>query len=264
MLPRGPIDVAFDDVTFAYPDGPPVLRDVTLRHRLRHPGGDRGGDRLGQVHVRQAAHPADGPRRGLRCCSTASTSATSTRTPCAAAWCWCRRRASSSTTRWRANVALRPARGHRGRHPRRADELGLGDWVDGLPAGLRHQGRAARRVPVGRRAAAGRAAARPPGRPRPAGARRGHQCGRPRPGDAHRARPRAAHAAGAPRSPSRTAFHRRERRRGGRRRPRTDRPARPAPRAGRATRASTPACTPRGWPSRARDPDAHRRWIMAR
>ncbi len=29
-LPRGPIDVHFEGVTFAYPGGPPVLRDVTL------------------------------------------------------------------------------------------------------------------------------------------------------------------------------------------------------------------------------------------
>ncbi|NYD41508.1 ABC transporter ATP-binding protein [Nocardioides panaciterrulae] len=29
-LPRGPIDVRFEDVTFAYPGGPPVLREVTL------------------------------------------------------------------------------------------------------------------------------------------------------------------------------------------------------------------------------------------
>jgi ATP-binding cassette, subfamily B, bacterial len=29
-LPRGPIDVRFDDVQFAYPGGPPVLRDVDL------------------------------------------------------------------------------------------------------------------------------------------------------------------------------------------------------------------------------------------
>lgn len=29
-LPRGPIDVRFDEVTFAYPGGPPVLRDITL------------------------------------------------------------------------------------------------------------------------------------------------------------------------------------------------------------------------------------------
>ncbi len=30
VLPRGPIDVSFDDVTFAYPGGEPVLRDVSL------------------------------------------------------------------------------------------------------------------------------------------------------------------------------------------------------------------------------------------
>ena len=29
-LPRGPIDVRFEQVSFAYPDGPPVLREVTL------------------------------------------------------------------------------------------------------------------------------------------------------------------------------------------------------------------------------------------
>jgi ABC-type multidrug transport system fused ATPase/permease subunit len=29
-LPRGPIDVRFEHVTFAYPDGPPVLHDVSL------------------------------------------------------------------------------------------------------------------------------------------------------------------------------------------------------------------------------------------
>jgi ABC-type multidrug transport system fused ATPase/permease subunit len=30
VLPRGPIDVTFEDVTFAYPGGPPVLRDVSM------------------------------------------------------------------------------------------------------------------------------------------------------------------------------------------------------------------------------------------
>eukprot|EP01032_Pedospumella_encystans_P000603 gene603-696_t len=30
VLPRGPIDVRFEGVEFAYPGGPPVLRDVTL------------------------------------------------------------------------------------------------------------------------------------------------------------------------------------------------------------------------------------------
>ena len=30
VLPRGPIDVTFDDVTFAYPGGPPVLREISM------------------------------------------------------------------------------------------------------------------------------------------------------------------------------------------------------------------------------------------
>ncbi len=30
VLPRGPVDVRFEDVTFAYPGGPPVLRDIRL------------------------------------------------------------------------------------------------------------------------------------------------------------------------------------------------------------------------------------------
>ncbi|HEX6150666.1 ABC transporter ATP-binding protein [Nocardioides sp.] len=30
VLPRGPIDVTFEDVSFAYPGGPPVLRDVSM------------------------------------------------------------------------------------------------------------------------------------------------------------------------------------------------------------------------------------------
>ena len=75
-LPRGAMDVAFEDVSFGYPGGPLVLRDVDRAPRVRQPG--RGGrrDRLGQDHLRQAAHPADGPHRRARCCSTASTSAT--------------------------------------------------------------------------------------------------------------------------------------------------------------------------------------------
>ena len=50
--------------TFAYPGGPPVLRDVDLEIARRHPRRHRRRDRLGQVHLRQAAHPADGPGRG--------------------------------------------------------------------------------------------------------------------------------------------------------------------------------------------------------
>ena len=126
------------------------------------------------------------------------------------------------------------------------DELGLGDWLDGLPDGVRDAGRAARRVAVGGGAAAGRRRPRLRRRPRPAGARRGDQRGRPghraaadpRPGPAHRRADDAHHRA--------PALHRRARRRGpGRRR-----------RPGRAARARTTSwSTPR-----ARTPRLHASW----
>ena len=55
------------------PDRPAGAAGRQPRDRRRHPGRDRGGDGLGQVHLRQAAHPADGPGRGHACSSTART-----------------------------------------------------------------------------------------------------------------------------------------------------------------------------------------------
>ena len=64
-LPRGPITVRLRRASASpTPAAPPVLHDVDLHDRAAHPGRDRGRDRLGQVHARQAAHPADGPDRG--------------------------------------------------------------------------------------------------------------------------------------------------------------------------------------------------------
>ncbi len=61
-LPRGVIDVRFDKVSFAYPGGPTVLHEVSadIAPRLARRG--RRRDRLGEDDLRQAAHPADGPR----------------------------------------------------------------------------------------------------------------------------------------------------------------------------------------------------------
>ena len=61
---HGALDVAVHDLTFAYRDGPAVLRDidVTIAGRLAHR--DRGRDRQRQDHVRQAADPARRPGRG--------------------------------------------------------------------------------------------------------------------------------------------------------------------------------------------------------
>ena len=63
-LPRGPIDVRFEHVSFAYPGGPTVLDDVDVALTPAVPGRGRRRDRLGQDDVRQAAHPADGSGRG--------------------------------------------------------------------------------------------------------------------------------------------------------------------------------------------------------
>ena len=41
VLPRGPIDVRFEDVSFAYPGGPLVLRDVDLDIDAGPAGGGR-------------------------------------------------------------------------------------------------------------------------------------------------------------------------------------------------------------------------------
>ena len=136
VLPRGPIDVRFDDVTFAYPGGPPVLQRHRPRHRGRHPGRGRRRDRLRQVDLRQAADPADGPRSRARCCSTASTCAGSRRPRCGAASCWCRRRGSSSTTPSPPTCATGKLDATEDEILASADELGLGDWLAGLPAGL--------------------------------------------------------------------------------------------------------------------------------
>ena len=256
-LPRGPIDVRFEHVDFAYPDGPLVLRDVTLRHRRRHPNGHRGGDRLGQVHLRQAAHPADGPVApgavlldgvDVREIRQASLRRSVVLVP---------QEGFLFDDTLRGQRSLRPARGHRRRASvacgRRARP---GRLARRPPARPGHPGRPARRVAVGGGAAAGRAAARPPRRPRPAGPRRGHQRRRPPARDADRPGPRAADAAAAPRSPSRT----------GSPPPRT--PTRSwsstAAASSSAARtphwlaqaaASTPGCTPRGSPSRVRPPE---------
>ena len=58
------------------------------------------------------------------------------RSPCAAASCWCRRRASSSTTRSPPTSATAGSTPPTADILASADELGLGDWLAGLPRGL--------------------------------------------------------------------------------------------------------------------------------
>ena len=128
VLPRGPIDVRIEDVEFAYPGGPPVLHDVTMDIAAGQTGGDRGGDGIGQVDLRQAAHPADGPRLRSRAARRHR------RTPDPAVLAAPQRRAGAAgglplRRQHRRQRPLRKARRDRGRHPgqrRRARSRRLG------------------------------------------------------------------------------------------------------------------------------------------
>ncbi|MFC6285636.1 ABC transporter ATP-binding protein [Nocardioides sp. GCM10027113] len=135
-LPRGPIDVELDHVTFAYPGGPPVLRDVTmgiaagtrvaivgetgsgkstfakLLTRLMDP--DQGSVRLDGVDVREIAATSLRrsvvlvPQEGFLFDDTIA-----------------------------ANVRYGRLDATEAEILAAAEELGLADWVAGLPNGLR-------------------------------------------------------------------------------------------------------------------------------
>ena len=178
-LPRGPITVDFDDVSFAYPGGDTVLHDVTSADRPAVPGRHRGRDRLGQVHPGQAADPADGPDRGHGAHRRGRPARRAVLARCANRVVLVPQEGFLFDATLRENVRF-------GR-PEATDEdvrlalteLGLDAWLAGLPAGAGHRGRPARRVAVRRGAAAGGPGPRLPRRPRPAGPRRGDLGGRP-------------------------------------------------------------------------------------
>ncbi len=134
-LPRGPIDVRFEGVTFSYPTGPPVLRDVTLDiaagTRVAIVGETGSGKSTFAKLLTRLMDPAEGAvlLDGVDVRMIAPTSL-------------------------RRSVVLVPQEGFlfddtlaaNVRYGRldateeqilaSADELGLGDWVAGLPAGL--------------------------------------------------------------------------------------------------------------------------------
>ncbi|GAB3783656.1 ABC transporter ATP-binding protein [Nocardioides ungokensis] len=134
-LPRGPIDVRFEDVTFAYPDGPPVLRDVSLDiaagTRMAIVGETGSGKSTFAKLLTRLMDPSEG--RVLLDGVDVSTIAHAS---------------------LRRGVVLVPQEGFlfddtllaNVRYGRldateddvraSADELGLGDWLAGLPAGL--------------------------------------------------------------------------------------------------------------------------------
>ncbi len=135
VLPRGPIDVRFDDVEFAYPGGPPVLRDVTLDieagRRVAIVGETGSGKSTFAKLLTRLMDPSSGSvlLDGIDVRDIPQTSL-------------------------RSSVVLVPQEGFlfddtlaaNVRYGRldateaditaSADELGLGDWLAGLPAGL--------------------------------------------------------------------------------------------------------------------------------
>jgi ABC-type multidrug transport system fused ATPase/permease subunit len=134
-LPRGPIDVAFDHVTFAYPGGPPVLRDIDLAiaagTRIAVVGETGSGKSTIAKLLTRLMDPTEGAVRldGVDVRDIAQASL-------------------------RRSVVLVPQEGFlfddtiaaNARYGRldasepeilaAADELGLGDWLAGLPNGV--------------------------------------------------------------------------------------------------------------------------------
>ncbi len=135
VLPRGPIDVRFDGVGFAYPGGPPVLREVSLEiaagQRVAIVGETGSGKSTFAKLLTRLMDPSEGAvlLDGIDVRDIAQTSL-------------------------RSSVVLVPQEGFlfddtlaaNVRYGRldasdddiraSADELGLGDWLAGLPAGI--------------------------------------------------------------------------------------------------------------------------------
>ena len=136
VLPRGPIDVRFDDVTFAYPGGPPVLRDVDLTSTAGTRVAIVGETGSGKSTFAKLLTRLMDPDEGAVLLDGIDVRRDRRATRCAAASCWSRRRASSSTTRSPPTSATAGSTPTEADILASADELGLGDWLAGLPRGL--------------------------------------------------------------------------------------------------------------------------------
>ena len=116
----------------------PALRDVTF---TIEPGTARRrgrGHRVGQDHAGQAAHPPRRPRRRARSASPASTCATSAMASLRSTLVMVPQDAVPVRHHHRRQRPLRPARAPPTTRCMLAfTELGLDDWLDALPDGLR-------------------------------------------------------------------------------------------------------------------------------
>ena len=137
-LPRGPIDVRFEHVTFAYPGGP---LGAARRRPRRSPPARRvaivGETGSGKSTFAKLLTRLMDPVEGAVLLDGVDVRRDRARPRCGAAWCWCRRRASSSTTPSPPTSATGGSTRPTTRSCASADELGLGDWLAGLPARAR-------------------------------------------------------------------------------------------------------------------------------
>jgi ABC-type multidrug transport system fused ATPase/permease subunit len=134
-LPRGPIDVRFEGVTFSYPTGPPVLRDVSLEiaagTRVAFVGETGSGKSTFAKLLTRLMDPGEGTvlldGEDLRMISPASLRRSVVLVP---------QEGFLFDDTLAANVRYGRLDATDDHILASADELGLGDWVAGLPHGL--------------------------------------------------------------------------------------------------------------------------------
>ncbi len=135
MLPRGPIDVRFDGVGFAYPGGPPVLDDVTLDiaagRRVAVVGETGSGKSTLAKLLTRLMDPVTGAVLldgvDVREVRSASLRSSVVLVP---------QEGFLFDDTLAANVRYGRLDADEARIRASADELGLGDWLAGLPDGL--------------------------------------------------------------------------------------------------------------------------------
>ena len=135
VLPRGPIDVTFEGVTFAYPSGPPVLHDVSMTidsgTRLAIVGETGSGKSTFAKLLTRLMDPSEG-RVLLDGIDVRDIAAHSLRSGVVLV----PQEGFLFDDTLTANVRYGKLEAGEDEILRSADELGLGDWLEGLPRGL--------------------------------------------------------------------------------------------------------------------------------